>query len=146
MNDIKNFINLLDMEKETFRAIHTSRLKYSVYDSLHLLVYLSEEVLTGYIPDVYDGDTPPAITGYAYTGDQRDGGTLVPATSIDRDTLINALIRTKYSQTEEDAVKTHQIILLLDATCENASEYTSEWVSFCTHRNYCITEADRLLM
>lgn len=67
---------------------------------------------------------------YAYTGTEVDGGTLIETTSSDRDSLINGIIRSRYTQSEEDAIKTHQIELLKDAGIAKAAEYEAEWAEF----------------
>ncbi|MBQ6800086.1 MAG: hypothetical protein IJP08_03140, partial [Bacteroidaceae bacterium] len=71
-----------------------------------------------------------------------DGGTMIDAANDSRDSLINGIIRSRYSQTEEDAIKTHQIMLLKDPECDKASEYASEWAAFCAERGNAIRIVD----
>ncbi len=113
------------------KAIYTERRSFEKYDDKRYMVYLNEEVLPDYVPEVMDGQAASEpTTGYAYSGTEADGGTLIDATASDRDSLINGIIRSRYTQSEEDAIKTHQIELLKDATIEKASEYEAEWTEF----------------
>lgn len=123
------------------RRIYTSRMSYSRYDNTHCLAYLNEEVVENYVPDDAPEGFEP-VTGYAYSGPEDDGGTMLDAANESRDSLINGIIRSRYSQTEEDAIKTHQIMLLKDPECDKASEYASEWAAFCTERENAIRIVD----
>ncbi len=123
------------------RRIYTSRMSYSRYDDTHCLAYLNEEVVENYVPDDAPEGFEP-VTGYAYSGPEDDGGTMIDAANDSRDSLINGIIRSRYSQTEEDAIKTHQIMLLKDPECDKASEYASEWAAFCTERENAIRIVD----
>lgn len=123
------------------RLIYTSRMSYSRYDDTHCLAYLNEEVVENYVPDDAPEGFEP-VTGYAYSGPEDDGGTMIDAANDSRDSLINGIIRSRYSQTEEDAIKTHQIMLLKDPECDKASEYASEWAAFCTERENAIRIVD----
>jgi hypothetical protein len=110
---------------------------FSRYNAGQCLVYLNEEVIDEYVPeDAPEGFKP--VTAYAYTGTEPDGGTLINATDDSRDALVNGIIRSRYSQSEEDAIKTHQIIRLSDPDHENAAEYAGEWAAFNTARKNAI--------
>lgn len=128
------------------RKIYTERRTLLRYDDNHYLAYLNEEVLEDYVPEVSieeTGETPAPTTAYAYTGEFPDGGTLLEVASFDRDSLINGVIRTKYSQSEEDAIKTHQIIRMMGGISEEKStEYLTEWQEFCEWREYAIKVVD----
>lgn len=95
------------MEKQTFTAVYPQQMRPSRYDGAHFLCYLNES------PAEYkaDEDAEP-VAGFAYTGPMTDGGTLVECDEWERNKLINAVLRTRYLQTEEDAVKTHRLQLL----------------------------------
>lgn len=126
------------MESEVYQERRT----FVRYDESHVMVYLNEEVLNDYVPEDAEDGTEPA-TYYAYSGTMPDGGTLIVAAATDRDTLINGIIRTKYSQSEEDAIKTHQIIRMSgDISDEKSSEYLTEWQEFCQWREYAIKVVD----
>ena len=70
---------------------------------------------------------------------------MVEATASDRDSLINGLLRTRYSQTAEDAIKTHQIEVLTDSENPKAEEYRAEWGEFNAFRKSAIASVDSIL-
>lgn len=128
------------------RAIYTERKTLVKYDDARYMVYLNEEVIEGYVPETMEGGTAPEpATAYAYTGTEPDGGTLIAATTDDRDSLINGIIRSRYTQTEEDAIKTHQIEILRSGDHPKADDYNREWEDFNTFRTSAIATVDRWL-
>ena len=117
------------------RAIYTERKTLVKYDDNRYMAYLNEEVIDGYVPEVRDGEeAPEPVTGYAYTGAEPDGGTLIAAADMSR-----------YSQTEEDAIKTHQIEVLKDGGIAKAADYEVEWEAFSAFRTAAIATVDRWL-
>lgn len=116
-------------------------MSFTRYDEAHCLAYLNEEVVENYVPTDAPEDFKP-VTAYAYSGPELDGGTMIEARGDSRDALINGIIRSRYSQTEEDAIKTHQIMLLKDPDCDKASDYASEWAAFCIERENAIRMVD----
>lgn len=126
---------------EVFSVAYPRQMRPSKYDGAHFLCYLNEKPAT-YKPD----ENSDPIDGFSYTGPMPDGGTLIDCDEWNRDKLINGIIRSKYLQTEEDAIKTHQIQLLQakagmegePLTEENTSEYMSEWAEFQSFRQYAI--------
>ncbi len=128
------------------REIYTERRSFEKYDEKHHIVYLNEEVIPDYVPEVKEGEiSPDPVEAYAYTGPMTDGGTLIDAQQSDRDSLINGIIRSRYTQSEEDAIKTHQIELLKDSTIEKASAYEAEWAEFNTFREQAKAVVDSWL-
>lgn len=105
------------------------------------LCYLNENPAT-YKPD----ETSEPMEGYSYTGSMPDAGTLIECDEWNRDKLVNGIIRSKYLQTEEDAIKTHQIQLLQAKAGmeigalpdDKAAEYVNEWNEFQTFRQSAI--------
>lgn len=129
------------------RAIYTEQRTFEKYDDKRYMVYLNEEIIPDYVPEAMGPEPAPApVTGYAYTGTEVDGGTLVEVTASDRDSLINGIIRSRYTQSEEDAIKTHQIELLKDADIAKAADYEAEWVAFNAVREMAKTTVDGWLM
>ena len=115
------------------------------YDGAHFIVYLNAR------PAQYQADeNSEPVEGVEYTGTMEDGGTLIECDEWNRDKLINGIIRTKYLQTEEDAIKTHQIQLLqAKAGLEEGSlpeekqaEYMQEWADFQAFRQAAIGVVD----
>jgi hypothetical protein len=130
------------------RKIYPYRLTFARYDDARCIVYLNEEVLENYLPEdnTLSGTTPAPITAYAYTGPEPDGGTLIEAAASDRDSLINGIIRTKYSQSEEDAIKTHRLIALSGGESEiDSAKYAAEWQEFLQFRTAAIAAVDKWL-
>ena len=126
---------------EVFSVAYPRQMRPSKYDGAHFLCYLNEKPAT-YKPD----ENSDPIDGFSYTGSMPDGGTLIDCDEWNRDKLINGIIRSKYLQTEEDAIKTHQIQLLQakagmagePLTEEKTSEYMAEWAEFQAFRQYAI--------
>ena len=116
-------------------------MSFTRYDQAHCLAYMNEEVIENYVPADAPEDFKP-VTAYAYSGTEPDGGTLIDVSDVSRDALINGIIRSRYSQTEEDAIKTHQIMLLKDPDCDKATDYASEWAAFCVERENAIRTVD----
>lgn len=111
------------------------------YDGAHFIVYLNAR------PAQYQADeNSEPVEGVEYTGTMEDGGTLIECDEWNRDKLINGIIRTKYLQTEEDAIKTHQIQLLQakagleegSLSEEKQTEYMQEWADFQAFRQEAI--------
>jgi hypothetical protein len=130
------------------RKIYPYRLTFVRYDDARCLVYLNEEVIENYVPE--EGTTqetaPEPFTAYAYTGTELDGGTLIEAASSDRDSLINGIIRTRYSQSEEDAIKTHRLMALSgDGDEADNDKYAAEWREFLQFRTSAIAIVDKWL-
>ena len=120
---------------------------FEKYDDTHYMVYLNEEVIQDYTPETRDGQpTPAPTTAYAYSGEDNNGGTLIEVVSCDRDSLINGIIRTRYSQSAEDAIKTHQIELLKAENHPKAEEYEKEWAEFSAVREMAKSSVDRWLL
>ena len=77
-----------------------------------------------------------------------DGGTLVECDEWNRDKLINSVLRTQYMQTEEDAIKTHQLQVLqaklglAELSDEKVAEYEAEWDQFEVARKKAIEVVD----
>lgn len=126
---------------EVFSVAYPRQMRPSKYDGAHFLCYLNEK------PATYKLDeTSEPMEGYSYTGSMPDAGTLIECDEWNRDKLVNGIIRSKYLQTEEDAIKTHQIQLLQAKagmeigalTDDKAAEYVNEWNEFQTFRQNAI--------
>lgn len=126
------------------RSIYLERMSFSRYDDRHVIAYLNEEEVADYVPEDAPEDFAP-VMAYAYTGTEDDGGTLIEAADDSRDSLVNGIIRTRYSQTEEDAIKTHQIIRLSEPDNAKSSDYEAEWSEFNGFRTLAITTVDSWL-
>lgn len=123
------------------KVIYLDRKTFNRYDKKHVIAYLNEEVIENYTPEDAPENFIP-VTAYAYTGTEEDGGTLIESPDETRDNLINGVIRTRYTQTEEDAIKTHQLIRLTNPEHPQATEYTNEFNLFNIEREYAINTVD----
>ncbi len=129
----------------THTAVYPQAMRPSRYDGAHFLCYLNGSD-ADYQPDE---DSEP-VPGIAYSGDLEDGGTLIECDEWNRDKLINGLIRDRYLQTEEDAIKTHQIQLLQagagieggEISEAKKAEYIQEWKDFQAYRQEVIALVD----
>lgn len=115
--------------------IYRERRKFFRYDDKHYLLYLNEQAGT-----FTDPETEDVFNGYSYTGDMKDGSTIIDAEDVTnanrRDKFIAGLIATKYSI---DA----QI-----ATLANGSQTTAraqELAAFEQFRKECKEKIDELL-
>lgn len=98
------------------------------WDEGHIIGYLGEKIIEEYVPESIEGEEKPEpCTGYSYTGTQLDGGTIMEcADPTSRNELVNAIIRSRYSQSEEMAIHRHVV--------DDAQTYAEEWQqydSFC---------------
>lgn len=133
------------------RKIYLNQKTFVRYNDTQVVAYLNEEVIEGYIPEDAPKDFEP-VKAYAYSGDMEDGGTLINAGNDNRDTLINGIIRSRYTQSEEDAIKTHQLMVATPIVMENSVaqqewderrfRYESEWKAFLVEREYAIMTVD----
>ena len=86
---------------ETNTAIYTERRTFGKYDAENIIGYLNEEQVQDYQPE---GAEEP-VTGYRYTGTERDGGTIMPCKDpTDYGQLVNAIIRASLTESEELAI------------------------------------------
>jgi hypothetical protein len=117
--------------------MYNKRLSFKKYDNTHCIVYLDEKVTENY----HDVETDATYTAFSYTGTLPDGGTVIEVDPCDQlqNALINGIIRTKYTLSEEDAIKTHQFILINNPEHEKADEYQTEFARFNEFREKCIT-------
>ncbi len=127
------------------KQYYRDRMTFSRWDDTHIIGYLGETVVKDYTPDTpaVDDETPVAFDAYCYEGSMPDGGTVMPCNdSSSRDDLANAIIRSKYSESEESAIKRHHMLLQDDATISKADEYKTEWTDFNAWCDYAIKTAD----
>lgn len=106
----------------------------------YIIGYLNEEVVENYLPAEAEGDgEAKPYTAYAYTGVLPDGGTVMPCGDMtDYHQVANAIIRSKYSSSDELAIQRHAIngdydddsteYQEYDGFCKNAVAMAKEWV------------------
>ena len=123
------------MNKSVYRVKRT----FLKYDSNHIIGYLNETVIKDYQPEAMEGQEPPEpYDGYQYEGTEKDGGTIREcANPGNRDDMINAIIRTKYSLSEELAIHRH--------VSDDAAAYKEEWATYDAFCEQAKTIADAWL-
>ena len=125
-----------------FRQIYTERKKYSQFDDNHFILYLNEEVIEDYVPEVHNGELAPApCTAYAYSGRVRDGGTLIEAVSASYDGFVSGLVRREYSADRVEAITLNK----LSSDNERKAEFDAEFSELEDYRNSCKAQARVIL-
>lgn len=120
------------------RAIYLDRRKFDKFDDNHFIVYLNEETIPEYVPEVMDGQPEPEpCTAYAYSGSEKDGGTIIEATSAQYDDFVAGLVRLKFSQNQVEAILCNQ--------GDGDDEHLAEYNALQLYRKDCKTIASELL-
>lgn len=105
------------MEKHSF--IYTERRTFGKFDANNIIGYLEEERVPDFLPEVADQPT----IGYKYTGTEKDGGTVMPCTDpTSYPEVTNAIIRSKFSESDEMAIHRHH--------GNDPEEYAEEWQEY----------------
>lgn len=116
------------------RTVYQERRTYLKYDDAHIIGYLNEEVLENYVPQnvqVGEEESPaPWPTAYAYTGTESDGGTVMACKEQnDHGEIANAIIRTRYSESQELAIQRHAI----NGDYEEAPQEYEQYNAWCQY-------------
>ena len=86
-----------------YKVSYIGRKNFVKFDDKHYLLYLNEEQA-----EVKNEETGDAVQGYAYTGSQPDGGTLVEAKDVTDDNrrakFVAGLIGTEYDIDSQIAI------------------------------------------
>lgn len=100
-------------------VIYTKPRTCGKYDANHIIGYLNEEQVPDFLPE---GAEEP-VTGYKYTGTEKDGGTVMPCSDhTSYPEVTNAIIRSKYSESDEMAIHRHH--------GNDPEEYAEEWQEY----------------
>lgn len=120
------------------RAIYLDRRKFDKFDDNHFIVYLNEETIPEYVPEVMEGQPEPEpCTAYAYSGSEKDGGTIIEATSAQYDDFVAGLVRLKFSQNQVEAILYNQ--------GDGNDEHLAEYNALQLYRKDCKAVAAELL-
>lgn len=120
------------------RHVYQERRTYQRYDKAHIIGYLNEEVLNDYLPTGghepaagEEQETPaPWPVAYAYTGTETDGGTVMSCErQDDKGEIANAIIRTRYSESQELAIQRHAINGDYEEAPQEYEDY-NEWCQY----------------
>lgn len=105
------------MEKYSFT--YTERRTFGKFDANNIIGYLEEERVPDFLPE---GAEKPTL-GYKYTGTEKDGGTVMPCTDpTSYPEVTNAIIRSKYSESDEMAIHRHN--------GNDPEKYAEEWKEY----------------
>ena len=125
-----------------FRQVYTDRKTYTQFDDNHFLLYLNEEVIEDYTPEVREGESAlEPCTAYAYTGTEKDGGTIIEASTVSYDAFVSGLVRKRYSADRVEAITLNK----LSSNEDRKSEFDAEFLELEEYRNTCKLYAKALL-
>lgn len=103
------------------------------YSEGMIIGYLNEKVVTDFKPEARGNEEEPEPwpVAYQYTGTERDGGTIMPCDDAeDYGKLTNAIIRTRYTEADENAIHRHRLQSIESpSSIEEAKlqQYDEEW-------------------
>lgn len=127
------------------KTVYAKAQRPTRYDGARFIVYLGGKAVR-----YKETEDSEESDGIEYNGPMGDGGTLIECDAWNRDKLIGGIIRSRYLQTEEDAIKTHQIQLLQTLSGMEGGElsdgkkadYEKEWKEFQSFRQEAIDLVD----
>ncbi|MDR3133213.1 MAG: hypothetical protein LBU42_04230 [Prevotellaceae bacterium] len=122
---------------------------YEKYDDGHYMLYLGEQAVE-FTPEHGGGMNeqpaePEPIKGFAYTGDQPDGGTLVQAKEVGYGEFVSGLIRKQYPEDAVEAVQNNLLVALKDKSGAKAAQYKQEFDDYNAYRAACKESAKKVL-
>ena len=102
-----------------------------------IVAFFGEEIVENWQQPGAPEEAKP-ITGYGYTGPRSDGGTVLPCNDpSDYGSMVNAIIRSKYTESDEMAIHRHYINSYeghedewneYNAFCESAKVLAKQWL------------------
>ncbi len=95
------------MEKTLYTATYAEQKTFFPLGKDKIIGFLGETIVENWNQPGAPEDAP-AITGYQYTGTRQDGGTELPCDDpSDYGSLTNAIIRSRFTQSDELAIQRH---------------------------------------
>lgn len=114
------------MEKQLVSATYAEKRTFFPFGDNMIVGFLGETVVENWNQPGAPEEAEP-ITGYQYTGPRQDGGTLMPCDDpSDYGCVTNAIIRSKFSESEELAIHRHYV-----NSQEGHQEEWTEYNDFC---------------
>ena len=111
---------------QNFTAIYAEKKTFFPFGNKQIIGFLNEAVVENWKQDNTPEDAP-AITGFSYTGPREDGGTLLPCDDPqDYGCVTNAIIRSRYTESEELAIHRHYV-----NSFQGHEEEWEEYNQFC---------------
>lgn len=111
-------------------------MSFSKYDESHIIGYLDEKVLDNVTieDNMHDGEPVVLEKAYQYEGTEADGGTVMQYEGEpEYGKLVDAIIGTKYSRSDEMAIHRHRLESLESASQISESDlqkYDAEWEEY----------------
>ena len=122
---------------QNFTATYAEKKTFFPFGKNQIIGFLNETVVENWVQENAPEGAEP-ITGYSYTGPRKDGGTLLPCDNPeDYGCVTNAIIRSKYTESEELAIHRHYVSSFEDyetewneynAFCEAAKVMAKQWL------------------
>lgn len=119
------------------QATYAEKKTFFPFGDNQIVGFLGETVVPNWIQDNAPEDAQP-ITGYRYEGPRHDGGTLLPCENpADYGCVTNAIIRSKYTESDELAIHRHYVNSFeeheaewneYNAFCESAKLLAKQWL------------------
>lgn len=102
--------------------VYPQKMTFFPFGEGHIVGFLNETVVENWKQPGTPEDAEP-ITGFQYSGTRDDAGTLMPCDDpTDYGEVSNAIIRSKYSASEEMAIHRHYN--------NSPEEYAQEWAEY----------------
>lgn len=113
---------------------YTEKKTYTKYDNEHYILYLNEV-------DAQREEDGATVSGYEYSGDFGDGGTMIKATEATYDQFVSGLIRTRYSADKVEAI----LLNIQSGNVERMTEFQQELDNLNAFRDECKEVVHQLL-
>lgn len=95
------------MNSQNFTATYAEQKTFFPFGENKIIGFLGETVVDNW-KQPGAPENAPAITGYQYTGTEKDGGTIMPCNDpTSYPEVANAIIRSKYTESDEMAIHRH---------------------------------------
>lgn len=107
---------------------YTQKKTFSKYDGSHYLLYLNGKATTKVLEE---GEDP--VSGFEYTGNFDDGGTMIKATEATYDQFVSGLIRTRYSADQVEAI----LLNIQSNDPDRMAEFQQELDTLNAYRDEC---------
>lgn len=117
-----------------YSAIYTQPKTFGKFSEGKIIGYLNEKIIPDYLPQ----DAKESVIAYQYTGPEKDGGTIMPCDDpTTYPDVVNAIIRSKYTESEEMAIHRHhgndpegyaEEWQLYNRDCEDAKSLAKTWL------------------
>lgn len=117
-----------------YKQFYTEKKTYTKYDNEHYILYLNEV-------EAQREEDGATISGYEYSGDFGDGGTMIKATEATYDQFVSGLIRTRYSADQVEAI----LLNIQSDNVERMAEFQRELDTLDAFREECKGIANSLI-